>query len=242
MAKDLETTITRFVEEIELAAGGRVGSIVLYGSGAGNEYIPGRSDLNFLLVADAIDLPLLESLQKKTGRWAKNRISTPLVVSRSFLVTSTDSYPLEILGMMASYRLLKGSDPFEDLTPDEEHVRLQVEREVKSKALALRRGYMESCGKHQRLVECLIDSLPALDAIVRGILYMNRSDWKRSGSSLHMASARFLGDDAGVLEAIRAMRSREEIPNRERTINLFQRTLEMLTLLASVMEESPSST
>jgi len=237
MANDLESTIHRFVEEVAEGAAGKVHSIVLYGSGAGDQYLPGRSDLNFLIVAELIDLPLLEGLQKRTGRWAKRRIATPLVVSKSFLTTSTDSYPLEILGMMACYRVLSGSDPLDDLSPDREHVRLQVEREVKSKTLALRRGYMESCGKHQRLLDCLIELLPALDAIVRGILYMRDLDWKRSGSSLHAGSVELLGVDADTLGAIRAIRSGEKIPNRRKTIDLFGKTLEMMTHLAGVLLE-----
>ena len=238
MAKDLEAIIDRFVEEAEAIAGDALRALVLYGSGAGEEYLLGRSDLNFLLVAERIDLSLLDGLQKKGGAWERRRIATPLVVEQTFLASSTDSYPLEILGMMASYRVLKGTDPFEGLVLEKEHVRLQVEREAKAKTLLLRSGYMESCGKHQRLLSCLAGALPALQAILRGVLYMQDRDWKQCGSHLHKQCAEWIGIDGDVLDAIHAARQETRRPNRQDTLQLYTKTLGMLRSLSELVDET----
>jgi hypothetical protein len=241
MAEDREKIIRTFTAEAETATGSALQSVVLYGSGAGGDYRPGRSDLNFLLVAKTVDLPLLDALQRRIGAWAKRRIPTPLVVPPSFLASSTDSYPLEILGMMASYRVLKGSDPFVDLRPEREHVRLQVEREIKAKSLSLRRDYMESCGKHERLLASLTAALPAVEAILRGVLFVREADWRRSGPALHEGCARQVGVDPGCLAAIAAARSGRGRPDRKQVIGLYGETLEMLRQLAGIVEGSTAS-
>ena len=140
--------------------------------------------------------------------------------------------------MMASYRVLKGADPFEGLVPEKEHVRLQVEREVKAKTLLLRRGYMESCGKHQRLLTCLTRALPALQAILRGVLYMQGADWKRCGPELHRQCAEELGIDGSLLDAIQDARLGARTPNRPDTLQLYTKTLDMLRFLAGIVDDS----
>ena len=240
MAKDLDVIIRRFIAEADAAAGGALQAVILYGSAAGDHYLPGRSDLNFLLIADTVDLALLDGLQKKAGAWGKKRIATPLVVQSSFLASSADSYPLEILGMMAGYRVLKGEDPFKGLVPQKEHVRLQVEREVKAKTLLFQSGYLESLGKHHRLLDCLTGALPALQAIVRGIVFLRDGDWRVCGSQLHGRCAAVIGVDGGVLDAIQAARSAKAIPDRRETLQLYARTLEFLRCLSGIVERGPS--
>ncbi|MBD3160838.1 MAG: hypothetical protein GF346_01690, partial [Candidatus Eisenbacteria bacterium] len=76
MRKGPDETIQRFLREAEAALGPRLRSVVLYGSGAGAEWAPGRSDLNFLLIVDRVDLPLLGDLQGRLRGWERRRIAT----------------------------------------------------------------------------------------------------------------------------------------------------------------------
>jgi hypothetical protein len=241
MAKDIEAIIGAFVAEVEGLAGDGLRAVVLYGSGASGEYRPGRSDLNFLLIVQTVDLPLLGMLQKRIRAWQRRRIATPLVVETTFLSSSADSYPLEILGMMASYRVLRGGDPFEGMAPEREHVRLQVEREVKAKTLLLRRAYMESCGKKERILATLAGALPALQAILRGVLYVQEGDWKRCGPSLHNHCAGQLGIDGGTLDEIQAARVGGRMLSRPDTLQLYEKTLAMFRSLSMLVENAPAA-
>jgi len=53
-----------------------------------------------------------------------------------------------------------------------DHLRLQIERELKSKLLSLRQGYMESLGSRDGIQNLISISLPAFTAIFRGTLYI----------------------------------------------------------------------
>ncbi|MDM7917359.1 MAG: hypothetical protein ACE15D_04905 [Candidatus Eisenbacteria bacterium] len=229
MAKDLGVIVGRLREEIEKTE--EIRAAVLYGSAVGGEYLPGRSDLNVLLIANEITTPLLDDLQKEMKSWRKMGITAPLLVDRPFLVSSTDSYPLEILGMLAGYQVLKGVDPFDGLMPRKEHVRLQAEREIKGKALLLRRAYLESQGNHGRLLAYLVQVVPAFEAILRGMLFLRDADWRKSGPALHEACRDLVAMDPDLPRELREARLGRERPDRHATIRLYGRTFEVLRWL-----------
>jgi len=241
MGKDRDQIIGSFVAEVETAAGGPLRSIVLYGSGASGEYVPGRSDLNFLLVADPITRSLLAGLQKRMVGWHKRGIATPLVVDQQFLVSSTDSYPLEILGMLSAYKILGGVDPFQGLEPAPKDVRLQAEREAKAKALLLRRGYLECCGRHSGLVAYLTGAVPAIEAILRGMLFLRGGDWRLCGAGLRAACARDLAIDCSVLEMLQDVHYGRAKPTRQSLLALFDRTMDLLDLLSRQLDQTAAA-
>jgi hypothetical protein len=236
MSKDAEGVLEQFAAAVVSATGSGLRSIVLYGSAATGHHVPGRSDRNLLVVVDDVTLPLLSQLQKSVSRWAKNGISTPLLVDRTFLPSSTDSYPLEILGMMAGYRVIRGDDPFLGIRVDPGDVRVQVEREIKAKELLLRRGYLESCGKDRHLRSVLSAAVPALEAILRGMLFWGGGEWKASGPAFLDAGGKGLGVDATVLQELRALRAGKSHPNRDTVMDLYARTLRLLGTLAGKIE------
>jgi hypothetical protein len=241
MRTDVEQSLMRFASEVESAAGTGLRAIVLYGSGATGQHVPGRSDLNLLVILEEISLPLLSRLQKLAGGWGRSRISTPLFVDPRFLPTSTDSYPLEILGMMSAYRVIRGDDPLADLRVAPGDVRLQVEREVKAKRLLLRRGYIESRGKERPLREILSAAVPAIEAIVRGMLFVGGGDWRASGPAFREASGEVLGLDRATLDDLRSLRAGKAHPHRDSVLDLFSRTLRMLDALAGRVENEDAT-
>jgi len=236
MARELDLVVERFAKDVETSAGSSLRSIVLYGSAATTEYVPSKSDLNFLVVVESLSSGILLDFQRRMAGWGRARIATPLLVPWSFLASSTDSYPLEILGMMAAYRTVRGDDPFGDLRIGAEHVRLQAERELKAKQLLLRRGYLESCGKHGALKAYLAGVSPGLEAILRGLLYVRGGDWKRSGAEFRAACSEIPSVDHSLLDLLRAIRAGKARPNREQTLALYERVVALLDSLAHVVE------
>jgi hypothetical protein len=236
MQRDIEKIVTQFAADVESTAGSGLRSIVLYGSGASGHHVPGRSDLNLLVVVEEASLALLSGLQKHAGRWMKNGIATPLLVDRNFVSTSTDSYPLEILGMMSAYRVLRGDDPFEGIRIEPADVRLQAERETKAKELLLRRGFLESCGKERPMRSVLAAAAPAIEAILRGGLFLAGGEWRAHGPAFRQAAAKALDLDPATPEDLRALRAGKLRPTREGVLDLFARTMRLLEALSERIE------
>ena len=115
-------------------------------------------------------------------RFQKLGIATPLVLTRSYVNSSLDTFPLEFLNMKEANSLIHGEDILAELVIDNDHLRLQIERDLKSKLLSLRQGYMESFGSRDGIQNLISISLPAFTAIFRGTLHIKNVDTGKGDS------------------------------------------------------------
>jgi len=216
-----EELCARFVEDARRIWGDRLMSVILYGSAAREDFVSGRSDLNFLLVALDFDPETLRQLQPIMKKWRRRRIATPLLLERQLIATSLDSYPLEFLSMSGAYRVLHGEDVLAGLEFKRDDVRLQCERELKSKLLLLREAYVDSAGARVLLHGLIGKSLPAMTAIFQGLLFLQGRPWKLSGEDLLAAGKEgFDLDQELFTELWRVKRGRSK-PGGEETHRLL---------------------
>ncbi len=158
------------VEELKTALSGKLRSVVLYGSAAAGDFVPGTSNYNVLLVVDRLGLAELEVLTKPAVRWAKDGHRPPLLFTAGQLQAYVDVFPIELLDMRQSRRVLFGEDPLDGLTVSHEHLRLQLERELAAKLLALREGYLLTGGKPSRVLSLLTASVAGFLVLFRAAL------------------------------------------------------------------------
>jgi len=145
---------------------------ILYGSGTGNEFQPGKSDLNFLIILSDETIDHLDRAIETVSRWRKKKVATPLFMTKSYIESSLDSYPLEFLNIKKNYILVYGEDVLKDISLEAHHLRLQCEREIKGKLLLLREGFLETEGKQKRIKELINASITAFISIFSGLLYL----------------------------------------------------------------------
>ncbi len=130
-------------------------SIILYGSGAGEDYLPGKSDLNFLITLTDSGIERLDLALETVARWRKRNVAIPLFMTRSYLTGSQDAYPIEFLNMKRHYVVVSGEDVLAGLAFDPRHIRLQLERELRGKLLHLRSGYLATEGSARKIRELI---------------------------------------------------------------------------------------
>lgn len=165
-----ERTIQRFTHEIQTLYGDDLVSLMLYGSAAGMDFVPDRSNLNFLVVLRRITLEALRKAVPLIRGWHRQRIATPLFVDPDFLRSSLDVFPIEFLDMQEQHRLLAGKDILLELTISPKNLRLQCEEELKGKLLNLYRGYLETGGRVEALEELMVSSLKSFLIVARHLL------------------------------------------------------------------------
>lgn len=147
-------------------------SIILYGSGAGGDYKPGKSDLNFLVILSEEAIDHLDRAIETVSRWRKKNVAVPLFMTESYITSSLDSFPIEFLNIKKNYILVFGEDILKDISFDAHHLRLQCEREIKGKLLLLRESFLETEGKRKKVKELIKASITAFISIFNGILYL----------------------------------------------------------------------
>jgi len=203
-----EDIFSEMTEQLQAAFGKDLQSVVLYGSGASEAYVPGKSDLNFLVMVTEEGMKNLQRLHEFIGGWQKRRIATPLIMTKAFLENALDAYPIEFLTMQAHYVPVYGEEPLSSLAFDRTCLRLQLEREIKGKLLHLRQGYLDSEGQTKKLRDLIKISLVAFLSLFAAILYLERKPNPSARHALIRDACALAGIDSDVF--IRCLAIKEE--------------------------------
>jgi len=167
-------------------------AIILYGSAAGADYTPGKSDINLLIVLTDRGIGQLRKAIEPVSRWRKRNVATPLFMTKAYLDSSLDSYPVEFLNMRENHRTIFGEDVLAELTFDPKYLRLQIERELKGKLLLLRSGFLETEGMPKQIRSLIGVSLNAFVAAFKALLYLKGRDIPQSRRDVIETAAELL--------------------------------------------------
>jgi predicted nucleotidyltransferase len=167
----LQASIDSLGRSLAEALGNAVVSIAVYGSAASDDFSPGHSDVNLLVVLREVsfaDLRLIGDLLRRAAR-ADLRIATPLVVTPSFLRDARDSYPIELADLRDRHRVLAGEDVVAGIAVAPERLREQAEREVRGKLLKLR-GLAVHRPSDAEVEHALASAVATFEVIERALL------------------------------------------------------------------------
>ena len=166
----LESTLIQFTEGVRELLGEQLRAVVLYGSAAGENFVPGSSDLNTAIVVQHMGFDVLKKLYPRMASWHKQGFAVPLIIDRSFLERGRDVFPMEFSDIREQHRTLWGEEIFRDLAIGGEHLRFLAEHEARSRLLRLQALYLERAGEPARLRQILLDSLKTFLTLMRHLL------------------------------------------------------------------------
>jgi len=196
--KKPEEIFPEMADRLKSVFGGDLISVALYGSGASGEYLPGKSDLNFLVIVTDTGMNRLERLHEFMKDWDKRRIATPLIMTKSFLEGALDVYPIEFMTMKAHHIQVVGEDILSSLAFDGTCMRLQVEREIKGKLIHLRQGFLASQGEAKKLRDLIKVSLVAFLSLFEAVLHLKGKAVPSSRRQVIRDTCEILGIDGST--------------------------------------------
>lgn len=144
-------------------------AVILYGSAARGEYLPGRSNLNLLLLVAEHEVGRLQRYAGAHKRWSRERIVVPLFLTRAELEALPALFPLECLDLVEHHLLLAGDDPFTGLSPDLRRLPERCEGEVRTNLLRTRQRFVEGGGTAEAALILLPLSVTSLLCGLRGL-------------------------------------------------------------------------
>ncbi len=182
----------------------------LYGSAAREDFDPGQSDVNLLLVFNRLpDLAFLaEVLQRARSRYR----CAPLVLSASDLARSLEVFPVKVLEIQRRYRMLAGEDLLAGLKIEFEPLRRACEHDLRNAQLKLRRTYLLTRPDPRPLQDALRRFLPQIIGALRCLLDHAGATDLGTFEGLRAASESRLALDLGPLEQALALRHRPGAP------------------------------
>ncbi len=169
LPNEVHDTLDAFVTQVTETFGDIVEGIILYGSAVRGDFLPGRSNLNILLLLTSSQPDVLQRYAKLHRRWSKEQIVVPLFVTEQELQATASVFPLEYLEMQAHHRLLVGHDPLVGLKIDLRHLAIQVEQGLHGNLIRLRQRYVEGGSGTEAAAILLPLSVTSLLPCLRGI-------------------------------------------------------------------------
>jgi hypothetical protein len=236
MRESVARVVEPFLSEVDNAIGQGY-SAVLYGSAARGDFVPGRSNINLMLITDQVTPATLRALSRAFTVWRKGSTEPPLLLSRAEWTRATDAFPIEITDMRTSYRVLRGSDPLQGVRVDPTDLRKALEREFRGKLLRLRQGYATYAPDPAALGKLGLQSAATILVLFRGALTLIGKPVPTDPLELGAAAAASVGfEGEHLLHVIRHRVDREwrcqapEFENYMKAVEDSARYLDQLQL------------
>ncbi|MDY7032871.1 MAG: hypothetical protein SVY10_13305 [Thermodesulfobacteriota bacterium] len=234
--KDPQEIFQEITQDYKHALGNDLLAIILYGSGASGDYVPKKSDLNFLIVLSEEGINSLERCFKVVSQWRKRNVNIPLFLTKEYIESSLDSFPIEFLNMKMNYEVVYGEDVLSPLTFEKRHIRVQCERELKGKLLQLRQGYLDTSQKSGNMQSLIVRSIPAFTAIFRALLHLREKDVPARKEQIISQTCDEFQLNHDVFKTLLNVRDKEKKLSKEEVDSLIHRYITEIRRLSSLVD------
>jgi hypothetical protein len=195
--KQLDASLETFASRLG-ALSGLNASAVLYGSAARGDWVPGRSDVNLLLLVDDTTPTALRRLTPAVTEWHAGGFAPPLIMGREEWIRSADVFPIEITDMQLSHRVLCGADPVQGVAVDPSDLREAIEKELRGKLVRLRQAFVRFGDAGQILGGFALASISTYFALLRCLAVLSHRDAGTTPAETVAALKDEFGADAAV--------------------------------------------
>ncbi|MDG2306209.1 MAG: hypothetical protein P8R42_16470 [Candidatus Binatia bacterium] len=210
-AAEVSKRIDDVGQSLAQALGAGAVCIAVYGSAAGDDFSPGHSDVNLLIVLRDVTFADLRLIGATLEREATDALifATPLVIAPSFLTDARDSFPIELADIAARHRVLQGDDLLASVRVSPAHIREEAEREARSKLLHLRALVMHRPPEAE-MRHALAGLVSTISLLERALLEKKAAGAELRGAALFAEIQRLQGITLGSLNRLHAMREERE--------------------------------
>lgn len=163
-------TPEKLVEALSKSCDDKLVAVVLYGSAAAGDYVGKKSDYNVLVVTTDLSQKTLSGFSGPAKSWIKAGNPAPLLFTATGLSAATDVFPIELLDIKDSRKILYGEDPVEQIEVCTDNLRLEIEHELRGSLIKLRQSYLAVAGKPAKVVELMTESLSTFLVLFRAAL------------------------------------------------------------------------
>ncbi|HEX6126640.1 MAG TPA: hypothetical protein VFZ23_14800 [Pyrinomonadaceae bacterium] len=162
-----------FIDDLRTTHGANLASVILYGSAASGDFVSKRSDYNILIALNRITPKDLRNAHASIREWHKLGHPVPVYFTVSELQNAADVFPIEFHQMEAARKVLYGKDVLEGVRISDAYLRHQVEYELRSKLILLRRQFIPASESVDSLKDLMAESLSSFASLFRAVLLLS---------------------------------------------------------------------
>jgi predicted nucleotidyltransferase len=172
----MQHQLKAFIDDLRSTHGSNLASVILYGSAAVGDFAPKRSDYNLLIALHQIGPQDLRNAHASIREWSKLGHNVPVYFTVSELANAADVFPIEFHQMEAARKVLYGKDVLAGVKVSDENLRHQVEYELRSKLILLRRQFIPASESVDGLKALMAESLSSFATLFRAVLILGGID------------------------------------------------------------------
>lgn len=212
-------------------------SFHVVGSALTTDFDQKASQINSVIVLKDMDLAFVEFLALLGNTYRKKGIAAPLTMTPSYIESSLDVFPIEFLDFKLLHKTVFGPDIMAPLVVEPRHLRLQCEREIKTKLIWLRQGYISSLGDKRLISERLSDSIVGYMPLFRAIITLLGEEPPKLRRDVISAIQRLTGIETGIFEKMLLLRRREIKLTKDELTESFEQYYRATERTAKIIDE-----
>jgi hypothetical protein len=120
-------------------------------------------------VVQSLTIDDLDRCARHASTWTKERLDVPLLIVESDLARTLDAFPMELTEIIATRRVIFGTDLFADIAVAKADLRRACEVQARSHVLHLREGYVEAAGDSQAIAKLVAAAVEPFRALVTNV-------------------------------------------------------------------------
>ncbi|HCZ12820.1 MAG TPA: hypothetical protein DHV16_11380 [Nitrospiraceae bacterium] len=226
-----------FIGEILESRNGNIHSIHIVGSSITADFDEKSSDINSVIVLKKMDLGFVEFLAPLGKKYSKKGIAAPLIMTPEYIQESLDVFPIEFLDIKNIHKTVYGEDIFGELEINRPHLRLQCEREIKTKLIGLRQGYISSLGDKKILTERLSLSITGYMPLFRAIIYLLGKEPPIPKHDVVAALQKMTGTETAVFESMLLLKRKKIVLSKEDLGSSFEQYYSATEGIGKIVDE-----
>ncbi|KAF0185134.1 MAG: cytoplasmic protein [Nitrospirae bacterium] len=235
---DIAMRIEPFFREILSSFPEDIHVLAVTGSAVTPDFDKHVSNINSVILLRTMSLDFVRFLAPLGGKYRDNRIAAPLVMTAEYVRKSLDVFPVEFLDLKLLHRTVFGEDVFGALSVHTEYLRIQCEREIKTKLLALWQGYIAHLGQKDAVADLLIRSVKNMFPLLRGILLLMGTEPPISRREVIAVLENHIPLDRDALELVLSFRHQAGSLTEDIVRSSFERHYRNLEIISDAIELS----
>lgn len=228
--------VAKYINCMTSTFGDKILSIILYGSAAKDNYFPGSSDINLLVVFPKFEVEYLKQLSPIVkGFKGRSNISS-YVMGLDEITRSTDVFPIAYLDLKRYHVVLLGEDIFSNMEIDPANIRYDLERQVRNISRRLREMYMHSNYTANELRYMVVADFSGFSYHLATLLYLTGVEVPPRKEEIIRLAAEKFNLDITALEKIIDLKSGGNTPPKVEMQQIFEDYVKIVETIVEISD------